>query len=293
MGIFLRQFSFAVATSDELLSNPPGNALEDGMLAAILGGFLLALVCFEDIRASPAPGVVMTVMPLTCLYLGNDASFSDRQLLFVWGFTLIVNLTCLQHKLAKHQRTGQLTIVVIIALGIALAVMAGYHWQNLGGRYANQLVFSAVAFLIEMMLCTVVWKVVIWNLGIAQRFELGAYDESIKAMIKNVIGPVFYEAIMRIPEAVVENILRRLFPLPGVDLGLQRRGQSLEDIENNFGRHFERRDEPFRAADGPAHDQDREWFMRGQGGVDPGMHRPRQHDEDTESFFDRQFERGN
>lgn len=167
--------------------------------------------------------------------------FRDRQLFIVGVFTASANLAWLNHKLAEHPRTGRLTILAIILLGVVSALLFGHCWPDIRGHYADQFVLSALGSLMAVMLWTRAWEGFLWDTGVARSFELGAYDQQIKSIFERIVNDILDQAIVRLPTALVEASLGWIFGPQERNFGLHGLRQWNRVNEAGFGHPFGRR----------------------------------------------------
>ncbi|KAG4442655.1 hypothetical protein IFR05_001840 [Cadophora sp. M221] len=203
--IFLARLTGAVASSTEPQPASPESLLETTVLAACLGAVFTAVVYLERCKEVLTP--LMIVMPFACLDLGREIAFPERQLLLVAIFSASLNIAWLKSKLAKLPRTGGLTALLIAAIGFLSACGAAYYLPAMGGRYADRFILAAVSTLFMTMVWSVVWVVCFHNLGLAQRLEVGEYDEHIGAFTKRIFETWINQLITHVCESLISRIV--------------------------------------------------------------------------------------
>ncbi|KAH6723949.1 hypothetical protein BKA61DRAFT_18727 [Leptodontidium sp. MPI-SDFR-AT-0119] len=240
--IFMARFTGTVASSTESRPASPESLLETTMLAACLGVVFTAVVYLERCKEVLTP--LMIVMPFACLDLGREIAFPERQLLLVATFSASLNIAWLKAKLADLPRTGGLTALLIATFGFLSACAAAYYLPAMGGRYADRFILAAVSTLFTTMIWSVVWVVCFHNLGLAQRLEVGEYDEHIGAFTKRI----FETWINQLITHVCESLISRLVGSNSLPTGLK---QHAGDVESVPADGLSRRESFWTAVDAP------------------------------------------
>ncbi|PVH89910.1 hypothetical protein DL98DRAFT_647593 [Cadophora sp. DSE1049] len=242
--VFFTHLTGAVASPTELQPAASESLFETTILAACLGGLFAGVVCLERCKVAQVLTPLMIVMPFACLDLGRDAAFPERQLLVVSIFSASLNIMWLKDKLADLPRTGGLTTLIIVALGVLSAASLAYYLPVVGGRYADRFILAAVSALLTTMIWSIIWVAGFYNLGLAQRLEIGVYDERIGAFTKRI----FDTWINQLVAQVCESLISRAIGSNSLPEGTKRQGGDVEAARPGLSK---RSDSYWAAANGP------------------------------------------
>lgn len=233
---FMYRLMGVTASGTDHAATSAAPVLEPTILA-FLGAVSVIVIYAERRHIHHVLMAFMGIMPLVCLTIGNDPTFSECQLAILWIFTAGLIVAWLKEKLTKYPRTGGLTALIILGLGVSSAASIAHSTPSLGGRYASELVLTCIGSLATTTFWSWTWLVTFHNLQIADRLEAGDYDRQVGAFTRRVFDTWINHLVTRALEALADRFFGRQEWMAGLE---HKQTEVYRDVESDLGDAFAR-----------------------------------------------------